>query len=126
MTKEPIKKYLETLAGYSRDEILSKLRRKFKLSDSQAFEVYTRWRKDYITPEYTFSHYIDDSTIKDDKSFAEAIREWSPYPISKRQIYEILELVRRGKSTSYIAKSVKLSYNKTFSIMKKAKSRGIL
>ena len=30
MIKEPMKKYLETVSGYSKEDILSKLKRKFK------------------------------------------------------------------------------------------------
>ena len=125
MIKEPMKKYLETLAGYSRDEVLSKLRRKFKLSDSQAFDVYTRWRNEYIQPNYVYSTRVNEEII-DAKSFIEMIEETSDYPITKKQIRDILRFEEEGKSADWISRHVGLSYNRVFSIIKKAVNRGIL
>ena len=125
MTKEPMKKYLETLAGYSRDDILSKLKRKFKLSDSQALEVYKRWRNDYINPNYVHSIHVSEEII-DEKSFIEMIKETSDYPITKKQIRDILSLEKEGKTGDWIAKHVGISYNRVISIINKAIRRGIL
>ncbi len=125
MTKEPMKKYLETLAGYSKEVILSKLKRKFKLSDSQAFEVYRRWRNEYINPNYVYSTRVSEEII-DEKSFIKMIEETSNYPITKKQIRDILVFDREGKSSDWISKHVGISYNRVFSIIKKAVKRGIL
>ena len=125
MIKEPMKKYLETLAGYSRDDILSKLKRKFKLSDSQALEVYKRWRNDYINPNYVHSIHVSEEII-DEKSFIEMIKETSDYPITKKQIRDILSLEKEGKTGDWIAKHVGISYNRVISIINKAIRRGIL
>lgn len=125
MTKEPMKKYLETLAGYSKEVILSKLKRKFKLSDSQAFEVYRRWRNEYINPNYVYSTRVSEEII-DEKSFIAMIKETSDYPITKKQIRDILSLEREGKTGDWIAKYVGISYNRIISIINKAIRRGIL
>ena len=125
MIKEPMKKYLETVSGYSKEDILSKLKRKFKLSDSQALEVYKRWRNDYINPNYVHSIHVSEEII-DEKSFIEMIKETSDYPITKKQIRDILVFDREGKSSDWISKHVGISYNRVFSIIKKAVKRGIL
>lgn len=125
MTKEPMKKYLEILAGYSKDDILSKLKRKFKLSDSQAFEVYKRWRNEYINPNYVHSLHVSEE-ISDEKAFIEMIVNIVDYPITKKQIKDILSLEREGKTGDWIAKQVGLSYNRVIAIGNKARRRGIL
>ena len=125
MIKEPMKKYLETVSGYSKEDILSKLKRKFKLSDSQALEVYKRWRNDYINPNYVHSIHVSEEII-DEKSFIEMIKETSDYPITKKQIRDILSLQREGKTGDWIAKHVGISYGKVISIINKAIRRGIL
>lgn len=125
MIKEPMKKYLETVSGYSKEDILSKLKRKFKLSDSQALEVYKRWRNDYINPNYVHSIHVSEEII-DEKSFIEMIKETSDYPITKKQIRDILSLEREGKTGDCIAKHVGISYGKVISIINKAIRRGIL
>ena len=125
MIKEPMKKYLETVSGYSKEDILSKLKRKFKLSDSQAFEVYRRWRNEYINPNYVHSIHVSEEII-DEKSFIEMIKETSDYPITKKQIRDILSLEKEGKTGDWIAKHVGISYNRVISIINKALRRGIL
>lgn len=123
--KEPIKKYLETKAGFKETKVLLGLRRKFKLSDSQAFEVYRRWREEYLSPNYIYSTRISEK-ITDEKSFIEMIVNTTDYPITKKQVENILNFEREGKNSDWIAKHVGLSYNRVIAIGNRARSRGIL
>lgn len=123
--KEPMKKYLETNAGWSKADILANLKRKFRLSDSQAFEVYRRWRNEYINPDYVHSIHASDE-VTDEKSFIEMIEETSDYPITKKQIQDILRFERESKNSSYISRHVGISDNRVVSIGNKARRRGIL
>ena len=125
MIKIPVKKYLETLVGISKDEAIRMLRGKFRFSKSEALEIYKEWRSEYIKPSYIYSICVNGE-ITDEKSFVEMVVNTVNYPVTKKQVKSILNLKREGKAEEWIAKNVKLSYERVSRIVNKAERNEVL